>query len=435
MKHPTAITRQLFAVVALLIVCAAPSKIFSQGPLTPPGAPAPTMKSLSDLDAHITSASEKRIDVLTLPGDATNQHIISAQGSYYLSGPLTGVSGQNGINIQNGNVKVDLNGYQLAGVPGSLNGVVLGVFHLDVEVRNGSVSDWGGNGIDLSNGGGMIVADVTSTTNTGMGIYTGDTSVVTRCTSRSNVGTNIRVGIDSVVTQCVATSSGAGDGINVTANCAVSDCSANQNNGNGVNAGPNCAISRVVAVVNSGNGIQLGVRSAATECVSNSNTLNGIEATNRNHLIRCTSLNNTQNGIHAKFGPVIDGCYCDINGVCGILVDEGGVGTIKDNTCLENGRSSTVKGAGIRVTTAGQCRLERNVTSFNYYGIDLQIPTNVVVATTATANTTNYSFVVGNHYGPIVDDTAIDAASAPAVFGSSAGGDINSTSPWANFSH
>jgi hypothetical protein len=59
----------------------------------------------------------------------------------------------------------------------------------------------------------------------------------------------------------------------------------------------------------------------------------------------------------------------------------------------------------------------------------------VIVATTATANTTNFNFVAGNHYGPIIDDTAIDQGNAPPVAGLSAPGDINSTSPWANFSH
>ncbi len=50
------------------------------------------MKSPVDLDANMKAGGEKRIDVLTLPGDSTNQHIISVAGSYYLSGPISGVS-------------------------------------------------------------------------------------------------------------------------------------------------------------------------------------------------------------------------------------------------------------------------------------------------------------------------------------------------------
>jgi parallel beta-helix repeat protein len=183
------------------------------------------------------------------------------------------------------------------------------------------------------------------------------------------------------------------------------------------------------------NGFQLGGQTQIEDCVANNNSQNGIFASNRNVVSKCTANGNGLNGIRGEYAPIVIGSYCESNGTCGILVDAGGAGTIRDNTCLENGRSSTVKGAGIRVTAAGQCRIERNVTSFNYYGTDLQVAANVVVMTTATANTVNYNFVAGNHYGPIIDDTAIDAVSAPAVAGLSATGDINSTSPWANFSH
>ena len=52
----------------------------AQGSLTPPGAPATTMKTLEQV--------EPRIDVLTLSGDATYHHVITQPGSYYLSGNL-----------------------------------------------------------------------------------------------------------------------------------------------------------------------------------------------------------------------------------------------------------------------------------------------------------------------------------------------------------
>ena len=101
------------------------SRVFPQGALAPIGPPAPTMKSLSDIDTRVVTVGERRIDVLTLTGDANNQYIIGVQGSYYLSGKITGVSGKNGISIQTTNVSLDLNGFQVQGVAGSLSGIVV----------------------------------------------------------------------------------------------------------------------------------------------------------------------------------------------------------------------------------------------------------------------------------------------------------------------
>src|SRR5882762_6905299 len=98
------------ATFALIIAFTSYSyQLFAQGPLAPPGAPAPTMKTLDQIDAHINSAAaEKRIDVLTLPGGSVfgnpTLHIIDASlgGSYYLSGGITvSVSGQFAIAIIN----------------------------------------------------------------------------------------------------------------------------------------------------------------------------------------------------------------------------------------------------------------------------------------------------------------------------------------------
>src|SRR4051812_45809594 len=72
---------------------------FSQGSLTPPGAPAPTMKSLDQIEA--------RTPISSVP------FTISVPGSYYLTTNLTAALNQNGITVSADNVTLDLNGFHL----------------------------------------------------------------------------------------------------------------------------------------------------------------------------------------------------------------------------------------------------------------------------------------------------------------------------------
>ena len=56
-----------------------PSIIVLAASLTPPGAPAPTMKSLAQIEPRTA------VNAANTPGDAGNLFIISNSGSYYLA--------------------------------------------------------------------------------------------------------------------------------------------------------------------------------------------------------------------------------------------------------------------------------------------------------------------------------------------------------------
>jgi len=88
-------------IVTALIFGLSASPIFAQGSLTPPGAPTPTMKTLDQVEAR------QIVNATNTPGDGTNQFIISAPGSYYLTGNITGVSAKNGIVINADDVTLD----------------------------------------------------------------------------------------------------------------------------------------------------------------------------------------------------------------------------------------------------------------------------------------------------------------------------------------
>jgi hypothetical protein len=99
------ITNAVIKAAALLALSTINSQlsIYAQGSLTPPGAPAPTMKTLDQLDAKL----EKRTPISSAP------FTINSPGSYYLTANVT-VSSGNAITVVANNVTLDLNGFTIA---------------------------------------------------------------------------------------------------------------------------------------------------------------------------------------------------------------------------------------------------------------------------------------------------------------------------------
>lgn len=101
--------------------------VFGQGSLVPPGAPAPGMKTLAQIEA--------RTPVETAP------FTIDTPGSYYLTGNLH-VSSGDAITITSSQVTLDLNGFTISSSsnPASGSGVLISNTCVGVTISNGHIA-------------------------------------------------------------------------------------------------------------------------------------------------------------------------------------------------------------------------------------------------------------------------------------------------------
>ncbi|MCK6455277.1 MAG: right-handed parallel beta-helix repeat-containing protein [Phycisphaerae bacterium] len=170
------------------------------------------------------------INATNTPGDADSVFRIAAPGSYYLTGNLTGVAAKMGIEIAASDVTLDLMGYTMTGVPGSLAGVSFGVLtQKNITIRNGVVRAWGASGLDIFLGTDLVrVESITATNNVGRGISTSGTATVVNCIAEANTTEGILVGPGSTLTGCVAKGNTT-FGISAGADSTVTDCAASAN--------------------------------------------------------------------------------------------------------------------------------------------------------------------------------------------------------------
>ena len=121
---------QSLSLVTLLTASAfslQPSAVWAQGSLTPPGAPAPTMITLAQIEPRT-------------PITNTTAVTISAPGSYYLTANIAVTSG-NAITIATNNVTLDLNGFTLSSTEASPTGtgILLTGARSRITIRNGII--------------------------------------------------------------------------------------------------------------------------------------------------------------------------------------------------------------------------------------------------------------------------------------------------------
>jgi hypothetical protein len=191
------IIRHAWGITLLLSAFSLQPSAFAQGSLTPPGAPAPAMKTLAQI--------EPRTPISSAP------FTISVPGSYYLTTNLT-TTVSNAISIAANDVTLDLNGFTISSTVASASAggsaILLNSGLSDLAIFNGHIR--GGvtnNGSGVYSGSGFQhginysvtlpvntrVAGVSVTGCSGNGIYLGydDSTVVDSCAVRTVGGFGI----------------------------------------------------------------------------------------------------------------------------------------------------------------------------------------------------------------------------------------------------
>jgi hypothetical protein len=184
------------------------STAFAQGDLNPPGAPAPTFKTLQQV--------EPRLAISVIPTNLT------VSGSYYLTDNLTQTAdGVAGITISADDITIDLNGFALIGTNGTADGITHGGgIRKNICIKNGTVRNWH-NGLDLNGGGYDRVERVRIHGNTENGIRSFVNCSITDCYVADNGFNGILLSANpSLIRDCVIRGNGL-DGIQVFGNTVI----------------------------------------------------------------------------------------------------------------------------------------------------------------------------------------------------------------------
>ncbi len=341
-------TKLKLAVLALFLstVNAQFSTCFAQGSLTPPGAPAASMKTLAQI--------EPRTPISSAP------FTISSSGSYYLTTNLTVATGD-AINITVNGVTLDLNGFTISSTAPSATGtaILFGGPRSNVAIYNGHIISGVTN----------TAAGVFSGAGFGYGITSsGSSNLRVKDLSVAGVlfyGINLGVSSSTVVEGCAVNVAGS-YGIIATS---VSDSTAMNCGSVGINANTmhNCTGQGVGsgtglsgAIINNGYGTSSGSgyglqANSANNCYGTSSSGYGLSATTANNCsgtsssgtgLNATSVNNcygtssTANGLSAT---TANNCYGSSSSGVGLFaqVITGCYGTSTSNTGLMAGSTAT----------------------------------------------------------------------------------------------
>ncbi|MEO1130021.1 MAG: right-handed parallel beta-helix repeat-containing protein [Planctomycetota bacterium] len=380
------------------------------GPLDPPAGPiASTNKTLGEIEPR------RIINDVNTPGTLTARHRIGSSGTYYLIGDVTAGDGQRGIEIAASDVTLDLNGFTLEGSglfsPTTLDGIGIDGSRTNITIRNGTIREFDGIGIDLKQVRLSVVEDVVIVGCGADGIDAGPEAIITRCIAEGCLQ-GISVGTGSLVERCISRAN-ISSGFTVFVKGCFINCISTQNGSSGFSTNGSI-LTGCIAQQNSDRGFS-GNDSILRDCIAEENQSHGFAG--ESSYFGCSSRINMGRGFTMNFGGLVDGCTAQFNGEEGIWVEDESV--VVNSRCTSNGL------AGIR--SVNNCRIERNFCQGNAVGIELASSGNIAIGNFCIDNTTNWSVAADNACH------VITVATGGAFTGDAGGVPLGSSDPGVNY--
>ena len=273
------------------------------GDLEPVGPPAPTMKTLVQVEPR------------QFIGNADLPLTIIQPGSYYLLENLVaGGFGEDAITVAVSGVTIDLNGFAISGSEVGIwdRGITVAGEIDSVTVKNGTVRDCAMAGVALDSG---------------VAFNQARNSLVENVHAISNAGIGIRVWENTLILNSVARDNGF-DGFRLSGG-RIEGSSSWNNGGSGITAVNRSVVNRCTSTGNTQIGIFTSGSTVSGSTVTDNAT--GIQAgTGKSSIVGNEVHLNSGHGIHVQGGAVtnvrVDGNDVTTNGLSGIKVD--GTGNI-----------------------------------------------------------------------------------------------------------
>jgi hypothetical protein len=320
-----------------------------------------------------------------------------------------------GITIASSDVVLDLGGHVLQGVPlMTRDGVVALPGTENIVIRNGTVCDWGDDGVDAAFSTNVIVRDVRAFDNAEAGIDGGFAATITDCIAggsgmlrkKFETGDGIASDTGAVIARCLVRGNN-NHGIVASSGTDISEVVLTRNAHDALHGGQALSVTRLLAGYTAqqingklGDGVEIELGSVVIDSVATALD-DGMKTRDNGRSIfsRCLAHDNINDGLKAQFGTLFLRCVAAKNGDDGITMTS--QNTALHSLALRNDPSpfNATPGGGVNLEGTGNFIAFNHVVD-NAFGVAAANNNNLIVGNSARRNArSNFWFAAGNQTG------------------------------------